>query len=212
MAKFWYSKKGEEMYRAIGKEYPKHPFDLDYEKFLRVTANSTDNKYIINRMIRYQDGEGDDAKEYILYDLQEIRRDGVGNQTKRTRQYLGMYPIPEAQRKVVYDEDGQPQTKTVGISDIITGYEIPFTVEKADELHKLGGVDKYSATNKHKTEYLVEKSNGMVISVDSYKDWRDGDFETLFNTGNAEGKPPKESKLKQPRDIKKSVPTAPPMR
>jgi hypothetical protein len=43
-------------------------------------------------------------------------------------------------------------------------------------------------TKRKKTEYIVQRADGTKVKVASYKDWRDGEFDTLANTGNAAGK------------------------
>ena len=200
--RYWYSAIGEEQYKKIDLPYPKHPFDNAYDSFKKKTASSQDNQFIINRLIRIKIPETEDQdKEYILYDLQEIRKDGMGNPKSFTRTNLGLYPIPQRTAIRAFDEDGQPIVKTGGISEINDGYEFLFTPEKADELHKLGCVDKFTLARRNKTQYLVEKLGEYTISVNSFKDWRDGDFETLYYSGNAEGILPEEQK---PKSVKKS--------
>lgn len=190
---YWKSKLGEEQYTAISMKYPKHPFDIAYDAFKRQTASSPadKNQFIVTKMIRYQESEGlnedgSTPQEYIIYDLKEIRYDGLGNKRVAVRTNLGKYPIPEKVTKIVYDEDNQPVPKVTGIGDINTGYEFPFTKEKADELHKWC-TDRPSSSNTKRTEYIVQKLNQQKISVRSYKDWLTGDFDTLYETGNAEG-------------------------
>jgi hypothetical protein len=186
--KYWQSAIGEEQYRKINLPYPTHPFDLSYQAFRRKTASSKENEFIINKMIRLQIQETDEnTQEYILYDLQEIRKDGLGNPKKFTRTNLGMYPVPQRTVIRAFDADDQPVIKTGGISEINDAYEFPFTVEKAEELHKLGCVDRITSTKTHRTEYIVEKAGERKISCKSYKDWLTGDFETLYATGRADG-------------------------
>jgi hypothetical protein len=136
--RYWYSDIGAKKYEEIGLKYPTHPFDNAYLTFKRKTKSSTDNQFIINKMIRLQipGNEEDETLEYILYDLKEVRLDGLGNKKSYVRTNLGMYPIPERTVVRTFDEDNQPVIKTGSVSEVHTGYEFPFTVEKADELHK----------------------------------------------------------------------------
>jgi hypothetical protein len=70
-----------------------------------------------------------------------------------------------------------------------------------------------TATNTKKTEYIVQKIGEYKISVQSWKDFRNGDFETLYATGNAEGvekpvvraKPAKKSKEQEQSDFQKEI-------
>ncbi len=189
---YYFSKKGEEMYKAIEKVYPKHPFDLAYERFKKVTRSSPEkeNKFIVNRIIRLQlapNDEGDETQqEVILYDLCEVRLDGLGNPKRYVRTNLGKYPIPQRTVIRAFDEDNQPVIKNGPISEVQTGYEFPFTKEKADELHKWC-VDKRTMTQPNVTQYIVERMGERKISCKSYHDWLTGDFETLYATGRADG-------------------------
>jgi hypothetical protein len=189
---YWQSKLGEESYKKIELKYPTHPFDTAYQRFLKVTRSSPekDNKFIINKLIRLQLAPNDEnneiPQEVILYDLCEIRLDGLGNVKKFARTNLGKYPVPSRTVIKTYDEDNQPVIKTGSVSEINTGYEFPFTKEKADELHKWC-IDKRTIKQPNLTQYIVERSGERKISVRSFSDWRDGDFETLYAFGNAEG-------------------------
>jgi hypothetical protein len=204
---YYYSQKGEEMYKAIDRPYPLHSFDVAYNTFMRKTKNSKDNETIITKMIRLklpsEENQDDEleGKEYILYDVRETRRDGLGNKKTYVRLNLGKYPIPEKILEMKFDEDFQPVQKVVGVGEVHTGYEIPFTKERAEEMHKLCK-DKITATNSIRTQYLVQKYNEYKISVDSFKDWLTGDFETLYATGNARGeeKPVVKPKTKKSKE------------
>jgi hypothetical protein len=211
---YWQSTKGEEMYKKVELPYPSHPFDKAYQRFHRITRSSPEkeNKFIINRIIRRQlpGDEEDKNQEVILYDLLEIRLDGLGNVKRFGRTNLGQYPIPQRTVIRTFDEDNQPVIKTGSVSEVHTGYEFPFTKEKAEELHKWC-VDKVTASRTKKTEYIVERLGERKISCKSYKDWLTGDFENLYATGRADGildegpiKPNKtrKTKLQQEREEK----------
>jgi hypothetical protein len=156
------------------------------------------------------DEEDRNPQEVILFDLCEIRQDGLGNTKRHVRTNLGKYPIPERTVIRTFDEDNQPVIKTGSVSEVRTGYEFPFTKEKADELHKWCA-DKVTASRTKKTEYLVERLGERKISVRNFTDWKEGDFETLYRYGNAEGideEPPvkpKSRKTKVQQDRQDSI-------
>jgi hypothetical protein len=158
-------------------------------------------------MIRLQipvENDENMQQEYILYDLKEIRNDGLGNPKSFARTNLGQYPIPSRTLIRAFDEDNQPIIKTGNVSEVNTGYEFPFTKEKAEELHKWC-IDKVTASKTKKTEYIVERLGERKITCKSYKDWLTGDFEVLYATGRADGQIDDDELVARPKTRKTKV-------
>jgi hypothetical protein len=186
--RYWQSTLGEKAYADIGQKYPTHPFDSAYQAFHRRTRTSKENTFHITKLVRYQrapESEEGPEEEFIIYDLDEEREDGLKNKKSFCRTNLGIYGVPEKITQMAFDEDGQPVQKVIGISNVYDAYEFKFTKEKADELHKWCTDRK--TIKKNPTQYIVQREGGMKISVRSYKDWRDGTFDNLYASGRADG-------------------------
>lgn len=179
MTNYWKSQEGLKEYEKIEYPYPTSEWDKDYDLFVEKTKNSVDKQKIkVGRITRIQ---GADNKEYLTYDETVTRFDGLGNSFKRFRENLGTYPIPQARREVTYDSNNNQQVKTVGINNIETGYSIPFSKAKLDEIHK-NAIDNV-AQRAGKTQYFVQKVNAPPVTVQSFEDLKEADFEELYKYG-----------------------------
>lgn len=181
MVSYWKSQEGLKEYQKIGVPYPTTEWDKDYDRFIEKTGGTAEGvkeKTEIKRITRVQ---ASDEKEYIIYDENKVRYDGLDNADRRFRENIGTYPIPQGKKEVYYDENNIQKTRTTNINNVETGYSIPFTKQKLEELHK-NAADKV-AQRTGKTQYFVEKLNGSLISVESYEDLREADFEELFKYG-----------------------------
>lgn len=131
-----------------------------------------------------EEGEKGQTHEFIVYDLSQTRYDDLNNRYHFMRERMGEYNIPYVRKEVLYDNENQQQERVIGIDHIDIAYEVPFTKENAEELHR------YCRDNvpakMGKTQYIVQKANDIKISVRSYKDSLYGDFETLWKTGTAD--------------------------
>lgn len=185
---FFRSAKGEEMYALIHREYENTLKDNQYAAFLRRTANSPHsgrNKKVVTAMVREL---AEDGNEYLRYEIADTRYDAIGAEWTQYCPNQGVYPIPITQPKIVFGDNMTTQEIISG--DIIRydiGYEIPFTKENADSIHKLA-VDK---SRNNRTQYLVsEYKGGQRFTIVSYEDFRDQAFEDLM-TGAYLHKAPK---------------------
>lgn len=172
---FTRSKKGEEMYALIGREYENTMDDNDYAAFLKKTRNSPHsarNKKQVMVMVRLK---ADDGKEYLKYDLRETRYDAIGAECNEYLPNLGVYPIPIANPTLEIGENMTTQEVRTGpIIRYDIGYEIPFTAENVDKIHEMANDISYT----QRTQYIV-KAGGKKITVRRYEDFRDKPFEEL---------------------------------
>lgn len=183
---FFRSKKGEEEYAKINKPYENTLKDTQYAAFLKRTANSPHsgrNKKIVTAMIRER---ADDGNEYLRYELLDIRYDTIGAECREYCPNQGIYPIPIAQPKLVWNENMTVQeVVTEDITRYEIGYEIPFTGENADKIHEMA-IDKA----RNRTAYFVsEYKGGKSTTVPNYDAFRNKSFEELES-----GKDPKKEK------------------
>jgi hypothetical protein len=197
---FFRSKKGEEMYALINKQYENTLKDDQYAEFLRRTAHSPHsarNKKVVTAMIREL---GEDGNEYLRYELWDTRYDAIGAEFTEYCPHQGIYPIPVAQPRIEIGEN--MSTREVVSGDIIRyeiGYEIPFTPEAADKIHEM--VNERSRSTR--TSYLVsEYKGGKRITVISYEDFRNKPFDVLFN-GKVEVQGKKKEIVSAPNTVAK---------
>lgn len=172
---FTRSKKGEEMYALIGREYENTIDDNDYIAFLKKTANSphsTRNKKQVMVMVRLK---ADDGKEYLKYDLRETRYDAIGAEWSEYLPNMGVYPIPFANPTFQLGENlVTTEVRTGPIIRYDIGYEIPFTPENVDKIHEMANDISYT----QHTQYIL-KAGGKKVTVKKYQDFRDRTFEEL---------------------------------
>ncbi len=67
------------------------------------------------------------------------------------------------------------QREVSDIANIETGYSIPFSKEKMNELRQIG--------LSQSAHFSVEHSNGIRISVETFEDLRDGEYNELNHFG-----------------------------
>lgn len=190
---FTRSKKGEEMYELIGREYENTLDDNDYINFLKVTRNSghsSRNKKQVMVMVRLK---ADDGNQYLKYDLRETRYDAIGAEHSEYLANIGVYPIPIANPRLEMGDDNvAKEVRTGPIIRYDIGYEIPFTPEAADKIHEQANDISYT----QRTQYIL-KAGGKKITIKTYEDFRNRSFEELesgkFDNGkNVETRPKKE--------------------
>jgi hypothetical protein len=109
------------------------------------------------------------AKEYIIYSYVNYRLDKDLNLTHRFRPNVGIYPLPQAEFSVVRTDFGKEERKFREIINMETGYFIPFSKEKIDEIKSMG-----TDLSGH-VGYNVVTENGLHIGITSYDDRRNGD-------------------------------------
>lgn len=172
---FTRSKKGEEMYTLIGRDYENTIDDNDYIAFINKTRNSphsSRNKKQVMVMVRLR---ADDGKEYLKYDLRETRYDAIGAEWSEYLPNLGVYPIPVANPTIQYGENmTTSEVRTGPIIRYDIGYEIPFIPEEVDKIHEMANDISYT----QRTQYIL-KAGSKKVTVKKYQDFRDRDFDDL---------------------------------
>lgn len=172
---FTRSKKGEEMYALIGREYENTLDDNDYAAFLkktRASPHSNRNKKQVMVMVRIK---ADDGNEYLKYDLRDTRYDAIGAEWSEYQPNLGVYPIPVANPTIQYGENNTTsEVRTGPIIRYDIGYEIPFSAKEVDEIHAMANDISFT----QRTQYIL-KAGSKKITVKKYEDFRDRTFDEL---------------------------------
>ena len=206
--KYIESKEGVEEYKKVGLSYPRNAWDNAYREFLKRTPSAEEgNEYAkqnytrilsIGR-IRLQGG-----KEYLGWNQIEVRFDTLGNAENFSRTNLGVYPKLRFRSVRIEDERGLKRTITQPTGEADTAYSLPFTVDNLDKLHKdctdnsdfelqPGDPEGLSATR----YYVTDLRSHTKISVESYDDLRNGEFEDLYNYGKKITSPKQENEAKK---------------
>jgi hypothetical protein len=176
-------------WEKIGLPYPSDMSDDHYEEFLEETKKSPKDKskVEIRTMRRVVLG---DSSQHIVYGQEEIRLDKIGNVRQWYRGSIGRYPIPTPYYEIkVNQETLEKERVCAAVSNIKTGYSIKFSAKMVDELHKLCVDEPSEYSNNQVTSYSVQRGDnkgpGNLVSIKSYKDWRDAeDSEELFRFGH----------------------------
>jgi len=195
MVNYWKSPEGIKAYEKIGKPYPVTTYDTDYEQFVNSTKSSDERNRTKRKVTRIMRVQGADGKEYLTYSEVETRFNDIGNSYSRFRENIGTYPIPEGHVVLYYDNNGEQQQKVDSISDIKTGYSIPFNSAKAAAIHKNAVDDVPQRAGR--TEYFVQRANDPPVSVESFQDLVNGEFDELYKHGKRVPGWPEEKKQAQ---------------
>src|SRR5262245_31132736 len=173
---FTRSAEGVKEYQKIEKEYPNTLTDDNYERFLKRNANSPHsarNRKEIRVLVREL---ANDGEQYLIWDMYEVMYSPLGAEDEFYLHDLGMYPRPVTKQKIVFGPN--METHEVITGDIVRndiGYTTPYTRENVEALHKFS-TDK---RQQGKTNYIVRRIGGRSITVPTYEDFRDRDFEDL---------------------------------
>ena len=171
------SPEGEAEFSKLGLEYPREVFDRLYEEYIRNTRTEDLEKYTHHRekeivdIKRVKTGE----KEFITYSESEYRLDEALNVKHFFRSDIGKFPIPKAIYTIKQVAFGKKEREVSDIANIETGYSIPFSKEKMNELRQMG--------LSQSAHFSVEHSNGIRISVETFEDLRDGEYNELNHFG-----------------------------
>jgi len=164
-------------YQKMGQVYEETEEDKYYKQILREIENDPNKKERISSMTRILVSPGE---EYIVYHHSWEGINPIGSFRKTTQTNVGMYGHFEPIYERFIQEDNTFGQRLVS-KNTDTAYFIPFTKEKAEELHKLcnDAVAKPSA----RTSYYVMPEGGTKITIPSYKDWLNGEFDDLYEHG-----------------------------
>jgi hypothetical protein len=172
------SKEGAAEYSKLGIPYPNN-LDEDYEKWLKDTSAeslkdySKHNEKEVSMIFRHKIGE----EEYITYSFIHYRLDKALNLTHRWKPNIGIYPIPRARFGVSYGDFGKQNRKFEEVIAIDTGYSITFNKKNMDKIRDIG------LQIEGKVSYGVITSTGLPITVKSFEDLRDSEFNELAHFG-----------------------------
>jgi hypothetical protein len=175
------TKEGIEEYSKLDLPYPEELWDTDYDKWVADTNLSELPKYSkhlpieVVRITRLKTGED---KEYITYCATEYRLDKALNLRHRFRSGFGEYPVPRPIYSIEQGDFGVQNRKVVEVQSIDKGYSIPYSPEAIDKIKSIG------LQIEGQIQYQVISPNGLTVTVASYSDLRDGNFDELCAFGH----------------------------
>ncbi len=179
MAKDYFkSEAGIAAFREVGLPYEDELWDENFAKFQKTISKgpAKDRKMTIANIQRLVLPTGE---QYIIHDERHQGIDILGNRKRFYKSGTGMYPVPIPKYEIKMNtETFEKENLKVGLETMERGYSIPFTVEKADELHKL--CDESTTYTICKGYYRM----GNRIKVDTFEDFRDGEPDDLLRWGH----------------------------
>ena len=162
-------------YQKVGQPYEETEEEKHYKQVLKQIESDPNKKERIIHMKRIMVSPGE---EYIVYHHIWEGTNPIGSFIRTTQTNVGIYGHFEPIYERFIQDDNTFGQRLVS-KNIATAYFIPFTKETAEELHKL--CDDKSFRNK--TEYVVQPEGGTPITINSYNDWVNGDFDDLHENG-----------------------------
>lgn len=149
-----------------------------YWKFiLKQIANDPNKKETIQEMLRIAVSP---EEEYIVYHHMWQGTNAIGSVVSDTETNVGIYPKFEPIYERYINEDNTYSQRLTSKNTTI-GYFIPFNKENAEKLHKL--CNDISMKPGQKTTYHVMPEGGTKITILSYQDWLNGEFQDLHENG-----------------------------
>ena len=186
------SKEGIAEFKKAGMPYPDNYIDEHYDKFLKRTPAGSGNKFShknktrVTSITRTRLAPG---KEFLIWNQTEHRWSPLGNHEQATRLNLGVYPVIEYENVMQEDEDtGYRHVVTAPTGYTKTGYSLEYNLKNIDRLHE-EAADDYGFEELTQKEikptryYLNDLRKKTTVAIHNWKDFRDGDFDMLWEYG-----------------------------
>ena len=164
-------------YQRVGEAYEDTELDKYWDFIQKQIQNDPGKKETIQSLTRIEVSKGE---EYIVYIHSWEGLNPIGSFIRATQTDVGIYPRFEPVYQRYLQEDNTYAQKLIS-KNTVTAYYIPFNKETAEKLHKL--CDDKSSKSTIRTKYYVQPEGGTAVTVDSYNDWVNGDFDDIFQHG-----------------------------
>jgi hypothetical protein len=205
------SDEGVAEFKKAGLEYPDNDSDTAYQILLERTPTGPGNPFAkknktrITAIYRYRLAPG---REFLVWNEVETRYTPLGNPEQDHRLNLGRYPVIEYQNIMKQEESGYRYTVTEPTGYTKTGYSMPYTLEDIDILHK-NASDDYGFEELNEREikptryYLKDLRKRTTVSVKKWEDFRDGDFDELYEYGTKITSPEQAQQIKDKVELQR---------
>lgn len=164
-------------YQKVGEPYQETEEDKHYNHILKQIEGDPAKKETITSMIRLMVSPGE---EYIVYHHSWEGKNPIGSHLKTTQTNVGIYGHFEPIYERFINEDNTYGQRLIS-KNTNTAYFIKFNKENAEKLHK--ACNDFTARANQRTSYYVQPEGGTKITVQSYNDWLNGDFNDLHQNG-----------------------------
>lgn len=164
-------------YAKLGQQYEESEPDKHWKFVQNQIKDDPNKKETIQEMTRVAVAPGE---EYIVYNHMIAGKNPIGSYVSDAQTSVGIYPKFEPIYERYINEDNTYGQRIISKNTTIA-YYIPFTKENIDRLHKL--CNDVTMKAGLKTTYYIMPEGGTKITVASYKDWKDGEFEDLQEHG-----------------------------
>lgn len=164
-------------YAKLGEKYEETESDKYWKFILNQIKDDPDKRETIQEMTRIAVAPGE---EYITYHHMIHGKNPIGSIVSDSQTNVGIYPKFEPIYERYINEDNTYSQRLISKNTTIA-YFIPFNKENAENLHKL--CNDISMKAGLRTVYYVMPEGGTKITIDSYQDWLNGDFQDLQEHG-----------------------------
>jgi len=164
-------------YAKIGETYEDSEPEKHWKFILKQIQSDPDKKETIQEMTRIAVAPGE---EYIVYNHMWSGKNPIGSYVSDSQTEVGVYPKFEPIYERFINEDNTYEQRLISKNTTIA-YFIPFDKEHAENLHKL--CNDITMKAGLRTVYHIMPEGGTKITVDSYQDWLNGEFDDLMKNG-----------------------------
>jgi hypothetical protein len=164
-------------YAKLGEPYEDSEPGKQWKFILKQIDSDPDKKETIQEMTRVAISP---TEEYITYNHIWQGKNPIGSYISDSQTNVGVYPKFEPIYERYINEDNTYSQRLTSKNTTIA-YFIPFNKENAEQLHKI--CNDISMKAGQRTIYHIMPEGGTKITIDSYQDWLNGEFEDLFKNG-----------------------------
>lgn len=166
-----------EEYAKLGEAYEDNEPSKHWKFIQNQIKDDPEKKETIQDMTRVVVAPGE---EYIVYSHMIQGKNPIGSYVSDTETNVGVYPKFQPIYERYINEDNTYSQRLISKNTTIA-YFIPFNKETAENLHKL--CNDISMKAGQRTVYHIMPEGGTKITVDSYQDWLNGEFDDLIKNG-----------------------------
>lgn len=164
-------------YVKLGETYEDSEPGKHWKAVIKQIDADPEKKETIQQMTRLAVASDE---EYIVYDHMVQGKNPIGSIISDSQTNMGVYPKFEPIYERYVNEDNTYSQRLISKNTTIA-YFIPFNKENAEELHRL--CNDISMKPGQRTVYHIMPEGGTKITINSYQDWLNGEFEDLQQNG-----------------------------
>ena len=164
-------------YAKLGETYEDNEPGKHWKFILNQIKDDPDKKETIQDMTRVAVSPNE---EYIVYSHMIQGKNPIGSIVSDTQTNVGVYPRFEPIYERYINEDNTYSQRLISKNTTVA-YFLAFNKENAESLHRF--CNDVSMKPGLRTVYHVMPEGGTKITIESYNDWLNGEFEDLYKNG-----------------------------